>query len=141
MRALWFDLGRGPSRVQPGREPEPTSSHPALSHTLTLVSAGSPGAQLPHTLRHVPLVTVLHTAPQAPSAGKATGAQRPPRQREPRAAQLEERPLPCPALDISPIPASAVASRHGGTRGAGQTRPLPAGLGRVEGQRSHPLVP
>ena len=73
MRALWFDLGRGPSRVQPGREPEPTSSHPALSHTLTLVSAGSPGAQLPHTLRHVPLVTVLHTAPQAPLPERQQG--------------------------------------------------------------------
>lgn len=94
-----------------------------------------------HTLWHVPLVTVLCRAPQAPPARKATGAQRPPLQREPRAAQVEEWPLPCPALDLSPIPASATASRRGGRSRGRADPPTASWAGACRGAAEPPPRP
>ena len=116
----------------------------------TPVSSGSPGFQLPLTPCGTSLSSLSFAGPRRLLL--------PARRQEHSVHHCRESPvllrwrsgpcpalpfpaLPCPALDLSPIPASAAASRRGGARGAGQTRPPPAGLGRVEGQQSHPLVP
>ena len=109
----------GPRAVGPGRRSVPalpassSLSHPVARPSRRCPSRGPAGSSCPQGDRSTASITAERAL--CCSGGGVAPA------------------LPCPALDLSPIPASAMASRRGGARGAGQTRPPPAGLGQVEG--------
>lgn len=114
----------GPRAARPGRRPVPALLAPSsLSH-----AAARPSRHCPSHGPAGPLCREGHRSTASPAAERAPCC----------SARGEAPALPCPRHQ--PHPSSAMASRHGGTRGAGQT-PTPIWAGACRGAAEPPPCP